>query len=451
MDGYTGDRDFLPTLHVLRLAMPLQTRATLTIACVVGFSWPAVSVSQSRPAFAAASTITSGNGASCNVAVGTALSTQYNGLSATVLSAPMTTFNGALFGTPMASVAWRSSESRRWRVTTDAAVGPANADCSTLSAASRGYVQLARAGRHSGVAISYGSRSLSSVDPGLDRQGITATAWRSMGNAIVTADVRGYRRGTSVFRNYTEAWRTFEDTMYSVQADSMERRPRRELVRDSADVEEPRHALDLRARLQWKRGRVALDVIAGGTAGTIDRYRQAQSRVDTMPSSERPLRTTPFALQSWARAEVQFVATSFLRLNAGLAMLPERPLHGTPGRRVALFGLAFDGLPRRAVSSNDASPRSVALFESIRQDSAIVIVRLCVPDATHVELSGEPTSWTPIAMQRANDGWWEAPLRAQPGTYRMNVRIDGKRWSAPPGTVPTRDEFGGEVGVMQLR
>jgi 1,4-alpha-glucan branching enzyme len=79
------------------------------------------------------------------------------------------------------------------------------------------------------------------------------------------------------------------------------------------------------------------------------------------------------------------------------------------------------------------------------------MIRLRIGKAKRVELSGEPTSWTPISMKRADDDWWEVTVNARPGSYRVNVRIDGREWIAPPGTVPSRDEFGGEAGVIQIR
>ena len=90
-------------------------------------------------------------------------------------------------------------------------------------------------------------------------------------------------------------------------------------------------------------------------------------------------------------------------------------------------------------------------MEIERMDSSRVTVRLRVRSARHVELSGEPTSWQAIPMRRVGGEWWEAEVHARPGSYRMNIRVDGKEWSAPPGSVATRDEFGGEVGVIVIK
>jgi hypothetical protein len=40
--------------------------------------------------------------------------------------------------------------------------------------------------------------------------------------------------------------------------------------------------------------------------------------------------------------------------------------------------------------------------------------------------------------------------RARAGTYRLNVRVDGGEWVAPPGLLDVEDEFGGRVGLLVL-
>ena len=39
----------------------------------------------------------------------------------------------------------------------------------------------------------------------------------------------------------------------------------------------------------------------------------------------------------------------------------------------------------------------------------------------------------------------------QPGTHRMNIRIDGDSWTAPPGLPTVNDEFSGRVGILVVR
>jgi len=79
-------------------------------------------------------------------------------------------------------------------------------------------------------------------------------------------------------------------------------------------------------------------------------------------------------------------------------------------------------------------------------------VRLVVyaPGAAIVELAGDFTDWQPVAFQPTSEGAWESVQRIPGGVHRVNVRIDGGRWTAPAGTTRTTDEFGGEVGIVAV-
>jgi hypothetical protein len=41
-------------------------------------------------------------------------------------------------------------------------------------------------------------------------------------------------------------------------------------------------------------------------------------------------------------------------------------------------------------------------------------------------------------------------LRIPSGVHRVNVRVDGGRWTAPAGTTRVTDEFGSEVGMVAV-
>jgi len=79
-------------------------------------------------------------------------------------------------------------------------------------------------------------------------------------------------------------------------------------------------------------------------------------------------------------------------------------------------------------------------------------VRLVVyaPAAATVELAGDFTDWQPIGLQPTGEGAWESVQHIAGGVHRVNVRIDGGRWTAPAGTTRTTDEFGGEVGIVAV-
>ncbi|MGE5100766.1 MAG: glycogen-binding domain-containing protein, partial [Deltaproteobacteria bacterium] len=72
------------------------------------------------------------------------------------------------------------------------------------------------------------------------------------------------------------------------------------------------------------------------------------------------------------------------------------------------------------------------------------------PSATAVELNGDFTHWQPVRLARGTDGWWTITLQIAPGTYQVNIRVDGGPWVAPPGLLTSTDEFGGIVGILRI-
>ena len=70
------------------------------------------------------------------------------------------------------------------------------------------------------------------------------------------------------------------------------------------------------------------------------------------------------------------------------------------------------------------------------------------PHARLVELTGDFTAWRPLTLTRTNAETWEATLALTPGVHHVNIRVDGDRWSAPPGMSTVDDEFAGTVGLL---
>jgi hypothetical protein len=146
---------------------------------------------------------------------------------------------------------------------------------------------------------------------------------------------------------------------------------------------------------------------------------------------------------------------SSLEIVGGIAALPTQQLTDSRPRRIAMLGFGITSLPRLSrAGSRDvavvARAGAAASFESLRLDAATVRVRVRVPNASRVELSSELTGWTPVAMQRTDGEWWEVTMQTRSGVYRVNLRIDGGGWTAPPGVPVVRDEFGGQVGLVPI-
>jgi hypothetical protein len=111
-----------------------------------------------------------------------------------------------------------------------------------------------------------------------------------------------------------------------------------------------------------------------------------------------------------------------------------------------MFGAAAHRLPLPGFSTGTG-----ALVVSNVQTDGSRTLWLTLPGSRTVELMGDFTDWRPIAMTLAPDGRWYARMVLGPGAHRVNVRVDGDTWHAPPGLPVVPDDFGGVVGVLVIR
>jgi hypothetical protein len=153
----------------------------------------------------------------------------------------------------------------------------------------------------------------------------------------------------------------------------------------------------------------------------------------------------------WVRPRVALVAAG--------GTYPIDPTQGFPGGRfVSLSIRVATGGARESQSVNTQQPQLgtqpneelpvVTSFVADRIGAGSVTLRVNAPRAQLVEVSGDFTSWTPVRLEPATDGWWAVTLRMDPGKYQMNVRLDGGKWLVPPGLLSMLDEFGGTVGLL---
>jgi len=141
---------------------------------------------------------------------------------------------------------------------------------------------------------------------------------------------------------------------------------------------------------------------------------------------------------------------------------PTDPVSGSVAGRYASAGLRLrtalprpyairhPPLPSRSPASGDGEPGLTTRLEI--QSGLDGTVRLVVyaPIAATVELAGDFTDWQPVSLRRVGEVMWEGALRIPSGVHRVNVRVDGGRWTAPAGTTRVTDEFGSEVGMVAV-
>lgn len=163
--------------------------------------------------------------------------------------------------------------------------------------------------------------------------------------------------------------------------------------------------------------------------------------------------------RSWGSLNaVRWLGARFALVAAG-GTYPIDPTQGFPGGRFVSFSIRM--ATRRAREAQSASVQQPQLetrpdsglavvtdFETLRAGVGSVTLRVEAPQARVVEITGDFTGWTPVALQLESTGWWTVTLPMGPGKYQMNLRLDGGNWLVPPGLLAMLDEFGGRVGLL---
>ena len=184
---------------------------------------------------------------------------------------------------------------------------------------------------------------------------------------------------------------------------------------------------DTQARVLWSFGRVALD---------------GQIGVQSLDS----VRTT-----TWGRATATVAMGNRMSFVGSFGTAPARAWMGVPGARFASLGVRV----APAALSRPAAPPHVLPAPSgfaIRSaERGMYTVTISVPAARTVEVSGDFNAWRPVSLRETRPDVWEATVPITPGTYHVNMRVNGASWIAPPGLSATTDDFSGTVGLLVVR
>jgi len=181
------------------------------------------------------------------------------------------------------------------------------------------------------------------------------------------------------------------------------------------------------AGVYWSRGRWSLDAALGGpVSGT---------------------RTGTRTGGVWTRLDAAVMLDERLAVLVGAGLAPARLATLAPDRRQFAMGLRWTRAPLRNTETPAIEPVAAA-FRVERAGARQARIQLRVPGARTVELSGDFTEWRPIALHRGAPDVWSVTLPIAPGTYRVNLRVNGGTWSAPPGLPQVRDDFAGVVGLV---
>lgn len=250
----------------------------------------------------------------------------------------------------------------------------------------------------------------------------SAGGWHQWGSAIVTLSLSSFssREGRTL-QTPNRPRNDFPDTLPTstlppTSVDTMRTDSSTTLGRSWNDAE---------FALHWGTGRLAFR----GVIGT-------RFRTERQPN------------EMWGQVEGTLALAPDVALIAAGGVHPSSAAYGLPrsqfvqmGFRIAPSALLRPRLP--------ASVRPVAAaFEVRRAERGQRVVRIRVPNARSVELSGDFTGWKPVTLTRADADRWEVTLPITPGMHRVAIRVDGDAWTVPPGVNAVPDEFDGAVGII---
>jgi hypothetical protein len=262
---------------------------------------------------------------------------------------------------------------------------------------------------------------------GVHTTDLTSGVWRQFRSALLTVSVSS-RGGASPGPLSSIGLPARQDSIVTDSSGVPVKRPSQTTPQDSANALVARRWSEAEGRLYWGVGRWSLDLAVGA--------RLAAAGVGGA---------------MWATADGTLLVNPRVAIVAGVGTTPGGLASRLPAHRFASFGLRL----MRAASISRALPvelqPAATAFAVQAVDSGQYRVALRVPRARVVEVTGDFTSWEPVALHRSSGDWWEVTLPIAPGTHQVNVRINGERWTAPPGATVVDDDFAGVVGVIVVR
>lgn len=179
--------------------------------------------------------------------------------------------------------------------------------------------------------------------------------------------------------------------------------------------------------LHWSGERLEVDA-GGGT---------------TFSARSRPQRWLQAGAALWLSPSIAISANAGTRPRTAFRIEGPAPAYLTLGVRVATSRAASPAVP--LVAAAQALEWAVQPLANGRW-----LMRVRALGARTVELMGDVTDWSPVALQKVNAEWWEVSLPLTAGVHQVDLRLDGGEWAPPPGMPTVRDGYSGDVGVVVI-
>lgn len=166
------------------------------------------------------------------------------------------------------------------------------------------------------------------------------------------------------------------------------------------------------------------------------------SRLPSMPGSPRVWGGVTFTAPMTPRAAAVIAAGTY----------PLDFTQGFPAGRYVSVSLRLSGRIRSKPTLQSEAPASGSSGKLTveRRSAGEVIISITAPSARTVEITGDFTQWEPRSMMSVADNRFTLTVPVTPGTYQMNVRINGGAWVVPSGMTVVRDELGNDVALLVI-
>lgn len=189
---------------------------------------------------------------------------------------------------------------------------------------------------------------------------------------------------------------------------------------------------DLEGTLRWEWGALELSAQTGYRFG--DSY-------DVTSDSRR-----------WSSASATVWLNDRVAIIGGGGRQPALPLRGLPSRSFGMAGLelAYWPISKGAVPVSLPHAALVKSFELRPGATGTQKIVIRVGGVETVDVMGDFSDWSPLTLVRRGRDLWELSVPLSPGMHRINVRVDGGPWMAPPGIPVMHGSYTGEVGLIYV-
>jgi hypothetical protein len=145
----------------------------------------------------------------------------------------------------------------------------------------------------------------------------------------------------------------------------------------------------------------------------------------------------------WGMADASVWVAPHVAIVGGVGRSLADVVRGVPRITYASVALRLSVQPRYVPTpprTNLRGPHLTATREYIE---------IRVDSATTVEVMGDFTSWSPVALRGAGTVW-RLERSLSPGLHRLAIRIDGGEWSTPVNLPSTTDDLGAVVALVTI-